>query len=404
MTVTLFAAGNPVPSAAATDAFGRFRTSEPLTLFSSKLICDEQALFWDDQEVSGAGTTSTYDQDRASCLLETTAATAGKRVRQTFRRFNYQPGKSQLIMMTGIIGSQESGVTAEVGLMTDDNGLFFRNEDGTLSVVRRTNVTGTPVDNVVDQANWNIDTMDGNGVSGITLDPDNAQIFLIDFEWLGAGRVRMGFVFDGLTFYCHEFNNANVLDSVYMSTPNLPLRYSIENDGSAGATSLEHICSTVMSEGGQEEIGPTTYVSNEGLHVDAAVAGTIYALVGIRLKATHLGSIVIPFALSIIAESNDDYEFLFLWNPTVAGTFTYADVSDSCIQGAIGVTANTITGGKVLFGGYGAKNAVASRTSPSTGLILGSAIDGTRDEIVIGARPLSNALDISAGLTIRELL
>ncbi|MCP4897294.1 MAG: hypothetical protein GY906_10020 [bacterium] len=404
MTVTLFAAGNPVPSAAATDAFGRFRTSDPLTIFSSKLISESQDLFWDDQEVSGSGTSSTWDQDRASVLLETTAATAGKRVRQTFRHLNYQPGKSQLIMMTGIIGSQESGVTAEIGTMTDDNGLFFRNEDGTLSVVRRTNVTGTPVDNVVDQANWNIDTMDGNGVSGITLDPDNAQIFLIDFEWLGAGRVRMGFVIDGLTFYCHEYGNANVLDAVYMSTPNLPLRYSIENDGTAGSTSLEAICSSVISEGGHEEIGPTTYVSNGGTHVDAAVTGTIYALVGIRLKATHLGATIIPFAMSVLSESNDDYEFLLMWNPTVAGTFTYTDVTGSCIQEAIGVSANTVTGGKTLFGGYGAKNAVAARTSPSTGLVLGSAIDGTRDEIVIGARPLSNALDISAGLTVRELL
>lgn len=51
------------------DAFGRFRMSSPTTLFDSKQIIDNQPLFWDDQEESGSGTSSTYTKARASSTI-----------------------------------------------------------------------------------------------------------------------------------------------------------------------------------------------------------------------------------------------------------------------------------------------------------------------------------------------
>lgn len=82
------------------DAFGRWRVSNPVTIFDSKQIYDTGLLFWDDQEVSGAGTSSVHSVDKAATTISVSATTAGKRVRQTFRRFNYEPGKSQQVLMT----------------------------------------------------------------------------------------------------------------------------------------------------------------------------------------------------------------------------------------------------------------------------------------------------------------
>lgn len=42
------------------DAFGRLRTSSPLTLFDSKLLKDKSSLFWDEATVSGSGFTSSH--------------------------------------------------------------------------------------------------------------------------------------------------------------------------------------------------------------------------------------------------------------------------------------------------------------------------------------------------------
>ena len=85
-------------------AFARQRISEPATIFDSKLVGDNRPLLYDDAEVSGSGTTSTYNVNTSSNTIGVAATTAGKRIRQTFRRFNCQPGKSQLVILNGVLG------------------------------------------------------------------------------------------------------------------------------------------------------------------------------------------------------------------------------------------------------------------------------------------------------------
>ena len=387
----------------AIDAFGRFRTSEPFTVFDSKQLFDNQPLFWDDSETSGSGTSSSHSTNTATTTISVSATTAGTRVRQTKMRFNYQPGKSQLILLTGILGTGESGITQRIGLYDDDNGLFFNCEDGTFKITVRTKTSGSAVDTDVAQSSFNLDKLDGTGKSGVTLDLTKTNIFLIDYEWLGVGRVRFGVVVDGIIYYCHQVLNANNLTTVYMSTPNLPLRYEISNDGTGGASSLEHICSTVISEGGVSKNGIVRYVSTNGTHVDANAADTIYAIVGIRLKTTCLSASILINNISMLAETNDDFEWILYLNPTVAGAFTYSDETNSCVQAARGATANTITGGTPLVGGWGDSNTAFESEIPNA-LRLGAQIDGTRDEIVLCARPLSSNSDIQGSITYRELV
>jgi hypothetical protein len=143
------------------DAFARWRVSNPETLFDSKQIFDNQPLFWDEELESGAGITSAHSTATASTVITSTLNTAGTFTRQTFQRFNYQPGKSQLILITGILDRSGggTGVQRRIGYFDDDNGLFFEDDEGTVKVVRRTSVTGTPVDNKVTQASWNLDVI-----------------------------------------------------------------------------------------------------------------------------------------------------------------------------------------------------------------------------------------------------
>lgn len=84
------------------DAFGRKRVSNPEVVFDSKQIVDNQPLYWDDQQTSGSGTSSTYNTNQSSTTISVSNLTAGVRIRQTFRRFNYQPGRGQTIFMTGV--------------------------------------------------------------------------------------------------------------------------------------------------------------------------------------------------------------------------------------------------------------------------------------------------------------
>ena len=403
----------------AIDAFGRARVSNPQTLFDSKNIFDDdglasnvenQPLFYDNQETSGSGTSTTYNANESSQTISVGATTAGTRVRQTKMRFNYQPGKSQLVLMTFVLGTQASGITRREGIFDDENGLFLEDDGTDYKFVTRTYTSGSAVDNEVTQTNWNLDTMDGSGTSGITLDFTKSQILFLDYEWLGVGRVRMGFVVDGKIYYAHEFLNANVLDKVYMQTPNLPLRSEITNDGTGVASSLTQICSSVISEGGSQDLGVQRYASTSGTHVDCASENTIYAIVGIRLKAEYLGATIKLLESSVLETTGSKYyEWLILLNPTVAGTFTYSDQTNSAVQTATGATANTVTGGTYITGGMGASSFRGGgfvEGEVADALRLGSLIDGTPDELVLCVRPIggSTNIDIEGSLSWRELV
>lgn len=390
-------------SKGAADAFGRLRVSEPETLFDSKQIFDNQPLFWDDQEVSGGSTSSTHSVNEAASTIGVGATTAGRRIRQTFQRFNYLSGKSQLSLLTFVLDDSGggTGITRGVGLYDDNNGLFLKDDEGTIKLVRRTYVTGSAVDNEVEQSAWNLDVMDGTGASGITIDFTKTHILVIDFEWLGVGRARMGFNIDGVTHYVHEFLNANNLSLVYMSTPNLPFRYEIENDGTGAASTLMHICSAIMSEGGVQNLGVLRHADSSA--ISGLSSGVTYAMLGIRLKTSYIASSVLIENISMISTTNhDQLHWELRINPTIAGTFTYLDQTNSAVQTATGSSSNTVTGGIEIDGGYLSTNLPLTDTIPNA-LKLGSAIDGTRDEIVLCARPITNNITVEGSLTWREL-
>lgn len=286
--------------------------------------------------------------------------------------------------------------------MTPNDGIFFEVNDTTCSwnIAKNGSTTET-----VTQANWNYDPMDGTGPSGITLDLDATQIAIIDFEYLGVGRVRVGFVIDGIIRYVNYFNHANdsTFTTVYMSSPNQPIRYDIQSDGT-GAGSIDHICGTVMSEGGLEITGIGRSIDTGATHLDANAADTIYVLLALRLKTTHLDLTVLPQSFSMISETNDDFEILLLLSPTYNGTLTYSDITNSGCQYAAGATANDVTAeGTKLYSAY-AKSAGSTAANIVNNLRLGSNIDGTRDELILAVRPLSSNADIQGSLVFRELL
>ena len=379
-----------VGGAAGSDAFGRLRVSNPEMVFNSKQIFDNQPLYWDDAQESGSGTSSTYSSFTASSTLSVSASTAGKRTRQTFMRFNYQPSKSQLIFITGILKASGggSGIISRMGLFDDDNGLFLECDAGIINLVRRTSTGGSVSNDTIPQSSWNLDKMDGNGASKITLDFTKTQILVIDFEWLGVGRVRFGFNVGGITYYVHQLSATNNLTTVYMSTPNLPVRYQIINDGSGVASTINCICSAVISEGGKEEIATNLYVSTG----TTAITGTKNqnnAILGIKLKSAYKGCTIDIIDSSILMASSDIYEWTIVLNPTVAGTFTYSDVTNSALQKAIGNgTTNIASGGTVIAGGFGSSKSEIVGDQFKNLLKLGSSIGGTMDSLVLCIYPL----------------
>lgn len=235
---------------AARDAFGRFRVSMPTALFDAQLTYDLCPLLFDTITV-GTGATITHDAtNRNASIAFSSTASGGQVFMQTFEFFRYQPGKSQLVFITFNMLGGTANVDKIVGYSDGSNGIEFLMDD-TTPKVRILSDTGTG-DETVTRASWNIDPMDGTGPSGDSLDFTKTQILVIDFEALYVGRVRIGWNIDGITHYCHEFLHANLDAEPYFQSASLPIRVGMTCSGTA-TTSMDYICSSIMSEGGQED-------------------------------------------------------------------------------------------------------------------------------------------------------
>ena len=83
----------------------------------------------------------------------------------------------------------------------------------------------------VRQPDFNIDTLDGTGPSGYTLDPGRMQMLGIEYSWYGAGYVQWMIRGQrGEMIPAHRRPNNNINYEAYMRTGNLPARYEAINE------------------------------------------------------------------------------------------------------------------------------------------------------------------------------
>lgn len=110
---------------------------------------------------------------------------------------------------------------------------------GTTGTVASSTTSQTGVANVDDwihQADFNIDTLDGNGPSGVTLDTTKLNVYQINFRWLGAGELRFAVenpINGDMIFFHHEhYSNRNT--DVHIDNPSLKIGYVAASLGGTG--------------------------------------------------------------------------------------------------------------------------------------------------------------------------
>ncbi len=254
------------------DAFGRLRASLPYTIldlkFPQQSPTDASSNYLNNNymccfkevgtgsfnvssgnsqhivDISGDGTTSTY-------------------ISQSRHYGIYQPGKSFLVLLTGILNDENATSTDyqnRIGYFDDDNGLYFKYDasEQAISANLRSNMSGSTIDTTIEQSNWNIDKMDGSGNSGYKLYFTKAQIMAIDFEWLSIGKIRFGFFIFGNLYYCHQISNYNYLQEPYMKSANLPIRLVKDEKGREVSVEVRILGRTVSARVWQLNVGRVT--------------------------------------------------------------------------------------------------------------------------------------------------
>ena len=389
------------------DAFGRARVSDPVTVFDAGHQYNINPLVWT-SVLTGSGAV-THLPNESSARLTTGDLVAGsKAVLQTKAYHRYQPGKSQLVLFTGVFGHPEAQVRRRYGYFDDDNGLFFEQTPQGMSVVVRSKASGTVVNKSIAQDKWNLDKLNAVGPSGINIDWSKAQIFLIDLEWLGVGRVRFGIVLGGAIVYVHEESHVNTLTGVYMTSANLPVRAEVENLGTAfdEPAVFKQICASVISEGGQED--DRAFLFSAGNGITTVGVTTRRAILSIRPKLTfndipNRGQVV-PTEIDFYAASNAYYEIVI--GGTLGGTPSWTSANDASIV-EFDVAGTTVTGGTVVESGFVTTAGGNSRGQGRNGilgrlpLVLNAAGDAS-DILSVVVTSFSGTAATSASVTWRE--
>ena len=375
------------PSFSSADSFSRVRMSAPFSLFDSKQIYAKDTTFWTESLVTGG--TSTYLTNQAAVQLQVTTTNASSVIRQTRSYWPYQPGRSQLIFITGLMGAIKANVRQRIGYFDSNNGAFFEQNGTALRVVRRTFVTGSAVDNAVDQASWNIDLLNGTGQSGYNLDTSKIQLFVIDLSWLGAGIIRLGVVVNNVILYCHQFVASNTLTDVSMSNPSLPIRFEITNTaGTASSTSMNQISAAVFSEGGSDPVG--LIVSGNTGATATVVTATETAIMGVRLNSTYNRAAIEPKSFEILSTSANNLIIRAYIRATLTGG---SWVATTGVASEINITPSgfTTTNATLIATDYvntSTTRQVSNLTKSS--LNLGADFAGTtRDEFIVTVQNLS---------------
>lgn len=386
-------------SATSLDAFGRLRIAQPYTIFDSQNRYQKDPQF---SESLAGNATATYNANESTVDMAVTTTTNDEAVRQSYRVFPYQPGKSLQVLATFVMADAATGLVQRVGYFNTGNGVFFQKSGDTLSFVLRTSTSGTPSDvRTVSQSSWNGDKLDGTGASGIILDTTKAQILYMDFEWLGVGSVRCGFIIDGTFIVCHTFNNANDIDKVYMTTAILPMRYEIKNNASAAGT-LKQICSTVISEGGYDQKSKLTWAR---MTTATSVSTAFEPLVSIQLKSTSLGAVVLPAIYTALpVASTADYEVALIKNTTLTGaSFTSLSTNVNYDTSATSMSGGDVVDTLFISSSNQATTTVNTDIGYNFDLQLGVDLSGNSDTYTLAARTLSGTDDIIGALSFYDL-
>lgn len=386
------------------DLFGRLKVSQPFTIFDDSHRYSQNGNF--DDVLIGTGSTVGFITAQSTAILGIGTTAGCSLIRESKKVFSYQPGKALQVLQTFVLNPPKENLVQRVGYASSENGVLLELNGSQVNVVKRTHISGVTTSVTVPQSEWNVDTLDGTGPSGYTLDSTKAQILFSEYEWLGVGSVRVGFAIDGKFITAHQFNHANLIDSVYMTSATLPVRYEILNTGNTSSPSeMKQICVSVQSNGGYEKLSERDVARRT---TTVSVASTAFVpLVSIRLTPGREEAVILPKSFAFLGDSASTslLEVVLIKNANINAS-TWSSINNSNAQ--VNTDATTITGGKIILNDFVSSANKASvpvniEEDYNWDLQLGRTQSKVSDVVTLAARAVSGSANCIGSISFYDL-
>lgn len=348
-------------------------------LFDFRFLGQDNRLLWY-ETTAGAGA-STFSTTTNELSMNVTTASGDQVIRQA-QRIMGQSGTPNIFIMNCTLGAKKTNVTQQIGAFDTNDGLYWKQTGTALNVGYRTSITGSPVDTDVPQSSWNVDKLDGTGVSGITLDTSKFNNYFVVSTF---GYLQFGVILSGQAYFCHQIATNNTMTDTTFTTRNNPIRFSITNTGTAASSStlLVSACSAYSS-------GGTTPFSI-GRSVDLGITGkaipaSLTPLISLRLKSTNVRNKLLLNGFNIILSSSQSVYLSIIFNGALTGA-SFATTPGTNTISEYDTAATAISGGDIIWSGYAAGSGQGNIQSTSNILAsllqVSSNIGGTSDIVTL---------------------
>lgn len=317
------------------DALEAYRMSKPKIMLNAAFRYAAQHGLIFSSTASGSGTL-THDSTVAGIKLGASGTSGDLVTVQSDDYYGYHVMGSLRFLCSCFLTAANSNQRARWGLFDANDGYFFEAVAGALSIVKRSSVSGSPVDTAIAKVSWNKDTQAALN----TLYANNYEIRIRDFG--GSGQVD--FFVNGV--HVHRLVNSNIGANPGTKHRVLPFRSELQNTSTSSAGFLVLLGVSVHEENA-EELPEIAYHANH----DKTGVGTASFVPVLSIRAKSLvGSLTNKVRVTprlIQLGSNDPMQFALYLNPTLTGA-SYTDV-DAAYSGVDkDTTASALTGGTLL--------------------------------------------------------
>ena len=255
------------------------------------------------------------------------------------------PGQTATVAIAGVFGVPTSSCTQLIGVGNAINGLFFGYLDTAFGICVRANSSDT----WVTQTSFNVDKVNGTGSSGINLNTQYGNTYVIIYDALGFGTVSFGILgIEGLVIV-HRYSFINAQTTIGLPNPHLQATCNITK--TAGATSITAKIASFAAFLDGASYYPMALCTTS---VDKAVSSQTYVpIIAIRNCTTfgtftNASTVILSRANICTQGVSKNFVVALVKNPTLTGgTWSFLDATTSVVERNSAATA--YSGGTVLW-------------------------------------------------------
>ena len=387
--------GGGASSSAIVDAAGRQEVASNVALGEYNFATDTQfPIYFDTFTLFGS-----VAHNASENAVRISTSSGGDVAYLTTKNYHpYFPGHAQQAEITFSNFQPEVAVDKFVGYFNNNilgggnfDGFFLKSDGDDGVSLNIANDTDTPIE--ILQSNWD-DPLDGTGASGVTVDWSKFQVIQFDFLYLGGAILNLYHIVDGQKNLVHQYKHANINAGTFIDNPAQPVAALLTTTAGyeGGGTYLDFHCAQVSTSGGGAEFAGIPFgIDTQGL-ISYASSGTEY--VALLIEKTNKNAEVFIKEIQVVSPDGVLAAEAYLWrlhiNPTLSGAVATGSFPNIPLDIGIGGGTTTITSpGIVIASGTGASKSTSAIQQSLKNLRIGTAIDGTADQLVLSYIPLA---------------